>query len=426
MKKLLIFCIFIFTVFTELISQCSSYQVYESFGTTFLPTQGGTWAHNSAITVTSPVRTGARAMGFNGTGDWIRTPQITSPGILSFWYRRSANSTAWSCAIETSPDAVTWTSRGTITSITNTYQQYSLNLGTLGLTNVYIRIRDTRASGAHERYIDDLSWTSSNSLNNTLVPFISDCSQTVSNQLTIVDHGSYSETYNNNLTRTVTFTPSTSGNKLELNISSLSIEIDYDYLYIYDGSAITDPLIATLTGTGSSLSYISAGSTGSLTIRFTTDVSNVGYWEGFQATISQVTPLPIELLYFKGVNAGKNNILTWATASENNSSYFDILTSTDGLSWKSVGTVTAAQNSTSTLTYSIIDNLPTLAINYYKLNQYDLDGKSKEYSLISIDNRTQLKKVVRVINLLGQTATPEETGILIEIYEDGTVKKIYR
>jgi hypothetical protein len=426
MKKILLFCIFSFTVFTELISQCSNYQVYESFGTISIPTQGGTWAHNSAITVTSPVKTGVRAMGFNGAGDWIRTPQISSPGILSFWYRRSGNATAWSCIIETSPDAVTWTSRGTITTITTTYQQYSLNLGTLGLSNVYIRIRDTRSSGAHERYIDDLSWTSTTSTNNSLIPFLGNCSQTVNLPLILTDPGSYSETYRNNLSQTITFTPANPGDKLSLDISLLAIESTYDYLYIYDGPSDLDPVLATLTGNASSLSYISTGSTGSLTIKFTTDVSNVGYWEGFQATISQITPLPVELLYFKGTSISRHNVLTWATASENNSSHFDILTSTDGLSWKSIGIVSAAQNSTSTLAYSIVDNLPNLAINYYKLTQYDLDGKSKEYSLISIDNRAQLKKVVRIVNLLGQTATPEETGILLEIYEDSTVKKIYR
>ena len=426
MKKLLLFGTFIFVIVAKILSQCNNYQVYESFGTTSLPTQGGTWTHNSVITVTSPVKTGARSMGFNASGDWIRTPQIASPGIFSFWYRRSSNTTAWSCAIETSPNGSTWTSRGTISSITNTYQQYSLNLGTLGLTNVYIRIRDTRASGTHERYIDDLSWTSSNSLNNTLVPFITGCSQTVSSQLTIIDHGSYSETYNNSLTRTVTFTPVTSGNKLELNISSLSIELDYDYLYIYDGSAITDPLLATLTGTGSNLSYVSTGSGGSLTIRFTTDISNVGYWEGFQATVSQVTSLPVELLYFEGKKLEEYNLLKWSTASENNSSHFDILTSDDGYSWNSIGIIISAGNATSILNYSIIDDSPKSAINYYKLIQYDLDGKSKEYGLISIDNRTKLKKVIRVVNLLGQTTANEETGILIEIYEDGTIKKIYR
>lgn len=426
MKKILLFFIFSSVIFAELLSQCNNYQVYESFGTTTLPTQGGTWAHNSAITVTTPVRTGARAMGFNGTGDWIRTPQISSPGIFSFWYRRSANTTAWSCVIETSPDAITWTNRGTLSTITATYQQYNLNLGALGLTNVYVRIRDTRASGAHERYIDDLSWTSTIASNNTLVPFLANCSQTVNFPLTLVDPGSYAETYNNNLSQTITFTPTNSGDKLILDISLLAIESTYDYLYVYDGPSTTDPLLATLTGNGSNLSYVSTGSTGSLTIKFTTDVSNIGSWEGFQATISQITPLPVELVYFDGKNLGDYNILTWATASENNSSHFNILSSLDGYTWFPIGNINSSVNSTTLLEYSIIDNSPKQSLNYYKLAQYDLDGNVKEYGPISIDNRIKLKKVIRVVNLLGQTITEDGSGILIEIYEDGTVKKVYR
>jgi hypothetical protein len=424
MKKLLLTSL-ILILWIHSFSQCSRYQVYESFGTTSVPTQGGTWTQNSVITLTSPVKTGIRSIGFNGSGDWIRTPQIASPGILSFWYRRSANATAWNCVIETSPNGTTWTSRGTITSITTTYQQYSLNLGSLGLTNVYIRLRDARASGAHERYIDDLSWTSTETLSNTLIPFISNCSQTISSETIITDHGSYSDSYNNNLSQTITFTPSDLSKKLLVSFSSINIETDYDFIYVYDGANTSAPLLATLTGSLSSIEYIATNSSGQLTVQFVTDISNIGVWTGFQAALSQVTPLPVELLYFEGKRLDESNMLTWATASENNSSHFDVLTSTDGYLWTSLGIIQAAENSTSILTYSMVDYLPIAAVNYYKLNQYDLDGKAKEYDLISIDNRIKLKKVIQVINLLGQPAKSNDTGILIEIYEDGTVKKVY-
>jgi hypothetical protein len=151
------------------ISQCSQYYIYESFTST-LTTQGGTWAVNSILASTSPTRTGSHAAGFNGSGDWIRTPQITNPGVLSFWYRRSSNTTAWTLNVQTSPDGTTWTTRGSVSSPTATYQQYTLNLGALSLTNVFIRLIDARASGAQERYVDDLSLTSTVSSQNTLIP----------------------------------------------------------------------------------------------------------------------------------------------------------------------------------------------------------------------------------------------------------------
>ena len=425
MKKLLILFYLLLTM-GNLFCQCNSYQVYESFGSTTLTTQGGTWLTNSMITLTTPVRTGGRSIGFNATGDWIRTPQIASPAVFSFWYRRSTNTTAWSCVIETSPNGTTWTSRGTITSITTTYQQYSINLTSLALSNVYIRVRDTRASGAQERYIDDMSWTSTNSTQNTLFPITGNCSQSVSSTITIIDQGSYGETYNNNLSQTITFTVADATKKLELNISSLSIESAYDYLYVYDGPTTSSPLLATLTGNSTNLSYVTSQSNSAITIRFTSDVSNVGTWNGFEATVSQVLALPVELLYFEGYTSNSTNIIKWSTASEWNSSHFTIQNSSDVQIWNDISTINAAGNSNSKLSYNTVDLNPENRINYYRLIQYDFDGNYKIYGPIVLDNKNKSIKVVKIINLLGKEAMNDETGILIEIYEDGTIKKIIR
>jgi hypothetical protein len=105
-----------------LISQCASYYIYESFSTT-LPTQKGTWTANSMVAGTTPVRTGTTNLTFNGVGDWIRLPLVTNPGILSFWYRRSTNTTAWTLNVQTSPNGTTWTTRGSVTGPTTTYKQ---------------------------------------------------------------------------------------------------------------------------------------------------------------------------------------------------------------------------------------------------------------------------------------------------------------
>ena len=425
MKKLFLILILCYTYFIAY-SQCSKYQVYESFGTTTLTTQGGTWSTNSMITVTSPTRTGLRAIGFNGTGDWIRTPQIASPGIFSFWYRRSTNTTAWSCVIETSTNGTTWVSRGTISSITATYQQYTLNLSSLSLSNVFIRVRDTRASGSQERYIDDMSWTSLNSSQNTLLPILGNCTQSVTSQVTIIDHGSYLESYNNNLTQTVTFTADDPTRKLEINISSLNIETTYDSLYIYDGATTSSPILAALSGTRSNLSYVTSTSNGKLTIKFKTDGLNIGTWTGFEATVNQVLALPVELLYFTGVDFTNYNLLEWATSSEKNSEYFDLQNSTDGIDWTSLTTIPSAHNSNFLLKYEWSHPNPTQRLNYYRLIQYDTDGEYKIYGPIIIDNTYKIKKVVKLINVLGQEVDQNTTGILIEVYEDGSMKRIIK
>jgi hypothetical protein len=269
-------------------SQCNRYLIYESFSNV-LTTQGGTWAVNSMLAPTTPVRTGGYAAGFNAASDWIRTPQIANPGVLSFWYRRSTNTAAWTLRVQTSPDGTTWTTRGTVTAPTTTYQQYTLNIGALGLTNVFIRLFDNRASGAHERYVDDLGITSTVTNENLLIPFLGNCSQTLTSSLTytITDAGGPTDTYNNSLDQTVTLTPSDNTKKLQLNFSSFNLETSYDYLYVYDGPNTSSTLLATLNGTSLPTAITATNASGQLTLRFTSDIS--GLRAGFSATVTSIT-----------------------------------------------------------------------------------------------------------------------------------------
>jgi hypothetical protein len=413
-----------------LFSQCEKYQIYESFTST-LPTQGGTWTANSMIAVTTPVRTGTHSIGFNGTGDWIRTPLITNPGVLSFWYRRSSNTTAWTLRIQTSPDGTTWTNRGSITAITATYQQYTLDIGALGLTNVYIRLLDARTSGAHERYVDDLGITSTSSTQNILIPFIASCSQSINtgDSYNITDNGGpagpISTGYSNSVDRTITITPSDNTKKVNLYFTQMDLEIDYDYLYIYDGPNTSSPLISTITGTVIPSDIVATNPTGELTIRWTTDISNVGAWGGFYINATIITPLPVELYYFEGFPYSQWNVLKWATASEHNSMCFDLEYSEDGFNWINVDKKQAAGNSNTPIQYSYTHYINKNLL-YYRLVQYDFDGKFEIFGPISIFRSLSAKKIIKHVNALGQEVGPEHKGLVFEIYEDGSSIKIFR
>jgi hypothetical protein len=41
-------------------------------------------------------------------------------------------------------------------------------------------------------------------------------------------------------------------------------------------------------------------------------------------------------------------------------------------------------------------------------------------------NTIKVKKVVKYVNLMGQEVGPEVKGVVFEVYEDGTSKKIIR
>ena len=411
------------------LAQCTSYQIYESFSTT-VPTQGGTWAATTMGYSTTPVRTGTYTSTFNAKDDALRTPLISNPGVLSLWYRRSSNTTAWTLNIQTSPDGTTWTTRGSITSPSTTWTQYTLNIGALSLTNVYIRLLDARASGTHERYVDDLSLTSTSSSANTIIPGISNCSQTISDgaTYTFTDIGGTSDTYNNNMSQTFTFSPGTAGMDVEINFSSIVGELGvggtlYDYIRVYNGPNTSSPLIGTYTSTPGSV-FTSTATGGELTVTFTSDISTIN--AGWNATVYLTgTPLPVVLKYFDGVAYPLFNVLTWSTESEQNSDYFNVQRSTDGYDWRNITTISSAGNSNEELKYSFIDSYINNGYVYYKLIQYDIDGAAKEYGPIAL-YYSKNKKVVRYLNLMGQEVDPTTNGVIFEIYEDGTSRKIIR
>src|SRR5688572_6441564 len=96
---------------------------------------------------------------------------------------------------------------------------------------------------------------------------------------------------------------------------------------------------------------------------------------------SPLTPLPIQFTLFNAKCENKKVSLTWKTAQEQNSSHFDIEKSEDGIHWTVISTMPAAGNSNSERSYSSTDNNP-VRNNYYRIAEYDLDGKSQFTSII--------------------------------------------
>lgn len=146
----------------------------------------------------------------------------------------------------------------------------------------------------------------------------------------------------------------------------------------------------------------------------------------FGISVTTPQPLPVELTQFEVTPYPQFNVIKWTTASEQNSSHFNLEMSTDGGEWKKITTKQAAGNSTEEVKYSYIDyNLKSLV--YYRLQQFDIDGKFKTYGPIIVTKIIKDKKIIKYINLMGQEVNPDNTtGVILEIYDDGTIKKIIR
>jgi Secretion system C-terminal sorting domain len=116
----------------------------------------------------------------------------------------------------------------------------------------------------------------------------------------------------------------------------------------------------------------------------------------FVLTINEST-LPIQLLSFDArENENENEIkLNWETAQESNSAFFNIERSIDGSSFTTIGKIIAKGNSNSKSGYSFSDKYFQNGINYYRLAQYDLDGRF-EYSPVVKVQTGRSKIIVEV------------------------------
>jgi hypothetical protein len=146
----------------------------------------------------------------------------------------------------------------------------------------------------------------------------------------------------------------------------------------------------------------------------------------FGISVTSPQPLPVEMLYFEGIGYETSNLLRWSTASEQNSNYFSIERSVDGYDWREVGKKESAGNSNEIIEYTYVDPFTNNSVVYYRLQQYDFDGQYKTYGPIVISNYQTDKKIVKYVNLLGQEVGMESKGVIIEIYDDGTMRKIIR
>jgi hypothetical protein len=84
--------------------------------------------------------------------------------------------------------------------------------------------------------------------------------------------------------------------------------------------------------------------------------------------------LPIELTSFTATEQNRTVQLAWSTATEQNNAYFDIERAGGDYTFKSIGNVPGAGNSTQTRQYAYTDKTPLTGLNYYRLKQVDTDG----------------------------------------------------
>ncbi|CAN5559515.1 hypothetical protein BH10BAC2_BH10BAC2_33030 [soil metagenome] len=103
-----------------------------------------------------------------------------------------------------------------------------------------------------------------------------------------------------------------------------------------------------------------------------------GTYDGDAPTPSLTTEaiLPVRLVDFTVKPDGKKVKIEWSTAFEQNNDRFEIERSTDSRTWKTIATVKGNGTTSQKSSYQAFDNLPLKGTNYYRVKQYDLNGKA--------------------------------------------------
>lgn len=89
--------------------------------------------------------------------------------------------------------------------------------------------------------------------------------------------------------------------------------------------------------------------------------------------------VPVTLIDFSASEKSGKSLLLWSTATEINSSHFELERSTDGRNFETIGTVNANGNTNTRIDYQLFDYYPETGVNYYRLKIIDKDGQF-EYS----------------------------------------------
>lgn len=136
-------------------------------------------------------------------------------------------------------------------------------------------------------------------------------------------------------------------------------------------------------GSGWALDNSASGSA----VAVTAGVGNVtanGLSQFCPFVISSVSvPLPVEMVDMDVKCLGDGNLISWTTASENNSNYFIIEKSNDANEFTNIGRVNAAGESKVKLSYSFVDRTENTTLTYYRIKEVDVNGNVKKYKILS-------------------------------------------
>lgn len=149
-------------------------------------------------------------------------------------------------------------------------------------------------------------------------------------------------------------------------------------------------------------------------------------------TVICLAALPVELVNFVALLPKNGGVqLLWETASEKNNRGFDVERSADGRSWTSLDFVSGHGTTALPHKYSFFDEHPLEGVNYYRLKQWDTDGRFEFTPIVIADVRANSQHFDVFPNpsadgnITFRLVSRQEGNGLLEIY-DWAGYKVYK
>jgi hypothetical protein len=146
-------------------------------------------------------------------------------------------------------------------------------------------------------------------------------------------------------------------------------------------------------------------------------------------TLEYTAPLPVNWLSFQGSSEESVVRLTWSTASEINSDYFEVQRSYNAGSFQALGKVKGSGNSNRVVNYSFVDGKMEGGIAYYRLKQVDFNGSFTYSDMIAvsqddIDEENLVLLSTLVSDNLSYAVVVKEQGAYTVEISDGSGKLV--
>ena len=124
---------------------------------------------------------------------------------------------------------------------------------------------------------------------------------------------------------------------------------------------------------------------------------------------SAIGILPVEMVALQALGMESGNLISWQTITESNNDYFEVLKSTNGTDFYSIGKVLGNGNSNEILNYSFFDSNKRAGTSYYKIKQFDYDGKYVISEIVAVERISDEEGIIAAY------PNPTENVITLEI-----------